>query len=93
MEQAAVDGRQPTRLLYRVLCSHLLAPAFQSLTMQHPPAAAAATLLLCGCPHVHRVAVPYALMNAAVSFSQVAAGPIAAGLLKLDGLGGLAGWQ
>jgi hypothetical protein len=32
-------------------------------------------------------------MNASVAVSQVLAAPIAAALLRMDGAGGLAGWQ
>lgn len=32
-------------------------------------------------------------MNASVAVSQVVAAPVAAALLRLDGVGGLAGWK
>eukprot|EP00775_Hariotina_reticulata_P014249 gene14249-14397_t len=41
----------------------------------------------------NRVSVPYSMLAVAVAISQVLAAPLAAALLKLDGVGGLAGWQ
>lgn len=40
-----------------------------------------------------RTSVPYALLNASVAVSQMITAPVAAGLLQLDGVAGLAGWQ
>lgn len=40
-----------------------------------------------------RASVPFALLNASVAVSQVVAAPVAAALLRLDGVAGLAGWQ
>lgn len=40
-----------------------------------------------------RASVPFALLNASVAASQVVAAPLAAALLRLDGVAGLAGWQ
>lgn len=42
---------------------------------------------------VCRASVPFALLNASVAASQVVAAPLAAALLRLDGVAGLAGWQ
>jgi hypothetical protein len=40
-----------------------------------------------------RTSVPYALLNASVAVSQMITAPVAAALLRLDGVAGLAGWQ
>lgn len=39
-----------------------------------------------------RASLPFALMGTSVAISQVVAAPLAAGLLRLDGVAGLAGW-
>ena len=41
----------------------------------------------------HELGVAYATVTTATSVAMVLGGPLAAGLLMLDGLGGLHGWQ
>lgn len=41
----------------------------------------------------YRLTIPYAVIGLAAVFSAVFAAPLAAGLMSLRGLGGLAGWQ
>jgi MFS family permease len=40
-----------------------------------------------------KTTLPYSLIETGITVSQVVAAPVAAGLLLLDGVGGLRGWQ
>lgn len=46
----------------------------------------------CFYPHDY-ITLPYSLIEASIAISQILAAPLAAGLLRLGGLGGLAGWR